>query len=73
MDFSCVLGGIGRAVLEVHHRKQLSSYDVPTVTSIHDLAVVCSNCHALIHSDAKAAFTVEALRALLSGESKRVV
>ena len=73
MDFSSVLGGIGSAVLEVHHRKQLSSYDVPTVTSIDDLAVVCSNCHALIHSDAKTAFTVEALRALLSGESKRVV
>jgi len=72
-NFASLLGGLGSAVLEVHHRRQLSSYEVPAVTSIEELAVVCANCHALIHSDPKTALSVEALRAMFEGRSHRVV
>lgn len=67
-DYSIVLGGRGLRVLHVHHRKQLAATDTPVVTSVDDLAVVCANCHALIHSDPKNAISVEDLHVLLAAE-----
>lgn len=64
-DFSRVLGGRGVRVLQVHHRKQLASSDEPTLTKVSDLAVVCANCHLLLHLDPKIAMSVEDLRELL--------
>ena len=63
-DFSTLFGGIGLRTLQVHHRQQLALRTVPTVTSPDDLAVVCANCHAMIHADPKAALEVELLRGL---------
>jgi predicted HNH restriction endonuclease len=59
-----LLGGRGRRVLQVHHRDQLAQRIVPRVSTVADLAVVCANCHALIHADPKAALTVEAVKSL---------
>lgn len=64
IDFSLVLGGKGSHVLQVHHRRQLALLEVPTPMSTEDLAVVCANCHAIIHSDPKTAMPVEVLHAL---------
>lgn len=66
-DFSKLLDGRGVRVLQVHHRNQLASADQPTVTRLSDLAVVCANCHLLLHLDPKNALTVEALHRLLHG------
>ena len=51
--------------MQVHHRKQLSSRDTPTVTKVSDLAVVCANCHLLLHLDQEKALGVEELREML--------
>lgn len=63
-DFSKILNGRGLQVLQVHHRKQLAALSMPRVNSIDDLAVVCANCHTLIHSNRKKAMKVEELRRL---------
>jgi predicted HNH restriction endonuclease len=39
--------------------------DTPRLNSLDDLAVVCANCHALIHMDLKKALKIEALRSML--------
>jgi hypothetical protein len=65
-DYSQLLDGIGIRVLQVHHRKQLALNDVPVITKASDLAVVCANCHALIHHDPKNALKVETLRKMLA-------
>jgi len=65
-DFSKVLGGRGECVLQVHHRKQLSASKAPRLTRLADLAVVCANCHALIHKDPQEALPVERLRRMLA-------
>lgn len=67
VDFSSLLGGLGRRALHVHHRHQLALRDVPSVTKLDDLAVVCANCHSMIHADSKIAMPVEALAAMWSG------
>lgn len=64
-DFSRVLEGLGVRALQVHHRNQLALEDIPQLTRIEDLAVVCANCHALIHMNTKHAITVEKLREML--------
>jgi hypothetical protein len=49
-DFKRVLGGRGVCVLQVHHKKQLGAHDKPKITRVGDLAVVCANCHVLLHA-----------------------
>ena len=68
IDFSKVLGGRGVRVLQVHHRKQLAKANAPQRTALRDLAVVCANCHLLLHLDANEPMDVAALRALLRSE-----
>jgi hypothetical protein len=62
--FGTLFGGLGLRVLQVHHKHQLALRSVPTVTSPDDLAVVCANCHALIHSNPKAALPMDVVRVL---------
>lgn len=64
-DFSQVLGGRGIRVLQVHHKEQIALSREPRVTRLEDLAVVCANCHALIHLDIRSAFDIEELQAML--------
>lgn len=64
-NFGALLGGRGWHVLQVHHRKQLAALDEPRWNTADDLAVVCANCHSLIHSDPDSALPVGTLRALL--------
>jgi len=61
VDFSLVLNGRGLRALQVHHKKQLALRETPEATSLTDLAVVCANCHAIIHTDPKEAMPVEML------------
>lgn len=60
-DFGKLLGGRGERVLQVHHKRQLASTTMPRRTSVADLAVVCANCHLLIHEDPRRARKVGAL------------
>lgn len=47
-DFERVYGVHGRDYIECHHRKPLS-HTGQTTTSLTDLALLCSNCHRMIH------------------------
>lgn len=48
-DFEAMYGKIGSGFAEVHHRVPLSEYDDLSETTLQDLAVVCPNCHRMIH------------------------
>ena len=48
-DFEARYGAVGAGYAQVHHRRPLGELDAPTLTTLHDLAVVCANCHAMIH------------------------
>ena len=47
-DFSLVYGDLGSDFIEVHHILPLHASG-PTRTRLKDLALVCSNCHRMIH------------------------
>jgi len=65
VNFGRVLAGKGVRVLQVHHRKQLAAADSPRLTRLSDLAVLCANCHMLVHMDPNEAIPVEKLRKML--------
>lgn len=49
-DFHSKYGDIGEGYAHVHHKIPLGSAgDDGVITKISDLAVVCANCHAMIH------------------------
>ncbi len=49
-DFSAFYGSHGQDFCEVHHLKRLADIEGRTVlTKLKDLAIVCSNCHRMLH------------------------
>lgn len=48
-DFSKVYGKHGREFCEVHHLVPLHKSDGVIKTELSELAIVCSNCHRIIH------------------------
>lgn len=48
-DFGEAYGELGEGYAQVHHLKPLSSRVRPSETRLEELAVVCANCHAMIH------------------------
>ncbi len=47
-DFGATYGVIGEGICEVHHLSPIGS-EGARVTTLDDLAVVCANCHRVIH------------------------
>ncbi|MCU1372359.1 MAG: putative restriction endonuclease [Ilumatobacteraceae bacterium] len=65
IDYGTYAGKLGRRCLVVHHTKQLRDTDEPAWTTVKELAVVCANCHMLIHHDPKEALSIEQLHRVL--------
>ena len=64
-NYRRVASGKGEKCLVVHHKKQLKDTDQPVETRVSDLAVVCANCHMMIHVNREKALTIAQLRKLL--------
>lgn len=53
-DFARAYGVLGEGFCEVHHTVPLSNYDDEgQTTRVEDLAVVCANCHRMLHHSAQ--------------------
>lgn len=51
-DFEAAYGDVGHDFAEVHHLKPLSLRDPAAEhTHVSELAVVCANCHRMLHRD----------------------
>ena len=48
-DFERRYGPIGSGFAHVHHLKPLASLEAPRLSTLADVAIVCPNCHAMIH------------------------
>lgn len=48
-DFFAVYGELGRGFIECHHRVPLSELHAQQPTHLRDLALVCANCHRMLH------------------------
>ena len=48
-DFLAVYGEFGRGFIECHHTIPISDYTSNQKTKLEDLALVCANCHRMLH------------------------
>jgi 5-methylcytosine-specific restriction enzyme A len=67
--FESTYGSIGDGYIECHHRKPLSELRSKQRTSLDDLALVCANCHRMMHAR-RPWVTIEQLRAIVAGHNK---
>lgn len=63
-SFADYYGEIGEGYIECHHRVPLSNFKVEKMTTLDDLALVCSNCHRMLHRTIDI-LSVEDLRTLI--------
>jgi 5-methylcytosine-specific restriction protein A len=64
-DYAVCYGSRGIGFIECHHTKPVATLTEGHTTHIDDLALVCANCHRIIHRG-KPWFSVEALHALVA-------
>lgn len=65
-DFEKRYGTLGEGFIEVHHTKPVHTLPEGGKTKLEDLALVCSNCHRMIHSS-RELISIEQLRDVLAG------
>jgi 5-methylcytosine-specific restriction enzyme A len=64
-DFSLAYGNRGFGFIECHHTKPVATLGTDHKTHIDDLALVCANCHRMIHRR-KPWLSISELRTLIS-------
>ncbi|MBO5930993.1 MAG: HNH endonuclease [Clostridia bacterium] len=69
-DFFSTYGDIGEDYIEVHHKKPVSKMKEGEKTKIQDVAVVCSNCHKIIHRK-KPWLTIEQVKKIVEKRRKK--
>lgn len=62
-DFQRTYGNLGQGFCEVHHLYPIGERTENEVTRLEDLAIVCSNCHRMLHR--KTGLTVEMLQSVI--------
>lgn len=68
-DFAAAYGSHGLGYIEAHHIVPLSEANESVITRMADLALVCANCHRMLHRSC--GLTLDALRSCHLGASKR--
>jgi len=63
IDFGDLYGEIGHGFIEAHHKTPVAQLGGTMKTKIEDLALVCSNCHRMLHRG-DPLLTVEQLKAI---------
>jgi len=61
-DFSEVYGDAGNGLIDVHHTKPVHTLAEGEKTKLEDLALLCANCHRVVHSS-RTWLSVEEVRA----------
>lgn len=64
-DFEKIYGDIGKEFCEVHHLVPLHQADGLIKTKLEDLAIVCSNCHRMLHKE-NPVFTIDEMKKIIS-------
>lgn len=63
-DFAQVYGERGEGVIEVHHTKALETLQPGAKTKLSELAILCSNCHRMVHAK-RPWLTMDELKAIV--------
>jgi hypothetical protein len=64
-DFHQVYGALGRDYAQCHHTTPISQYKPGQKTRLKDLAIVCANCHCMLHRGPE--MTIQRLQRIVRG------
>jgi HNH endonuclease len=67
LDFDALYGSLGSGVIECHHTSPLATLRPGDKTHIDDLALICANCHRVLH---KGGHTINSLKYLVRRHSR---
>lgn len=71
-DFEATYGDIGKGFIHVHHNIPLHTIQASYSPNIKkDFALVCPNCHSMIHRDKQNLLTVDKLREIIIQNKKK--
>lgn len=70
-DFNAAYGVRGLGFIECHHTNPVHAMKKGDVTTLDDLALLCSNCHRMVHA-AKPWLSLDQLRSIVEGASADV-
>ena len=71
-NFSTTYGDLGVGFIECHHTQPVSMMKPGEKTRLQDLALVCANCHRMLHRGGET-LTISTLRQLLQTTTKATV
>lgn len=69
-DFAATYGDFAEGIIDCHHTKPVHTLEPGATTKVADLALLCSNCHRVIHSQ-RPWLTLEQLRARLTKQTNK--
>ena len=69
-DFFSFYGVLGLNFIECHHRVPLSKLNFEGTTKLKDLALVCSNCHRMLHRAGSDGCDIESLKDIIRSNPK---
>ncbi|WP_288407944.1 HNH endonuclease [uncultured Herbaspirillum sp.] len=72
-EFSAFYGEIGRGLIDVHHTKPVHTLRAGDKTRLEDLALLCANCHRVVHSSRRWLSVDEVRAAVLLRASTGVI
>ena len=64
-DFGVSYGSLGQGFIELHHLKPLSISHENIITTLSDVALVCSNCHRMLHRNGAKPISIDELRKII--------
>ena len=70
-NFGEFYGEIGEGYIELHHLEPLSNRYSEAETSVEDVALVCANCHRILHRNGAKPLSITELQKSLKSYSKR--
>jgi 5-methylcytosine-specific restriction enzyme A len=68
-DFQKTYGTRGAGFMEAHHLQPVSTLRPGDKTRLDDLALLCSNCHRMVHAE-RPWLTIDELRTIIRGSGK---
>ncbi|MFW5887112.1 MAG: HNH endonuclease [Bacteroidota bacterium] len=64
-SFTKFYGQVGKGFIEAHHIIPISKLKIETETKVEDIALVCSNCHRMLHRSKTGKNSIKKLRKLI--------
>lgn len=70
-NFEDTYGDCGANYIEIHHKIPLSESIGERIITISDVAIVCANCHRVLHHNGKEPMPVEDLKKIVEERRRR--